>query len=110
VWTSSSGTTIKPNKKTICKKQHKMMVTPLAMLLKMLNYLKQPVHEDKKLSKRLMLNLEFKFRNSKQIGTMLVMQLVTMEMFSLLGAQMERLQYLGLKRITFGLLDKSTVS
>jgi hypothetical protein len=32
-------------------------------------------------------------------------------MFYLLGAQMERHQYLGLKRIAFGLLlDKSTVS
>jgi hypothetical protein len=40
---------------------------------------------------------------------MLVMQLVTMVMFCLLGAQMERLQYLGLKRIAFGLLDTSTV-
>jgi hypothetical protein len=87
-----------------------MMVTPLAMLLKMLNYLMQPVHEVKKLSKKLMPNSESKFRNSEQIGTVLVMQLVTMVMFCLLGAQMERLQYLGLKRIAFGLLDTSAVS
>jgi hypothetical protein len=97
VWTGSSGTTINPNK-------------PLAMLLKMLNYLMQPVHQVKKLSKKLMPNSEPKFRNSEQIGTVLVLQLVTMVMFCLLGAQMERLQYLGLKRITFGLLDTPTVS
>jgi hypothetical protein len=62
------------------------------------------------LSKKLMPNSKSKFRSSEQIGTVLVMQLVTMVMFCLLGAQMERLQYLGLKRITFGLLDTSTVS
>ena len=40
----------------------------------------------------------------------LVMKLARMLMLCLLGAQMERLQYLGLKRIAFGLLDTSTVS
>jgi hypothetical protein len=57
-----------------------------------------------------MLNSESKLRNSEQIGTVLVMQLARMLMLCLLGAQMERHQYLGLKRITFGLLDTSTVS
>jgi hypothetical protein len=55
-------------------------------------------------------NSESKLRNREQIGTVFVMQSVTMVMFCLLGAQMERHQYLGLKRITFGLLDTSTVS
>jgi hypothetical protein len=64
VWTGSSGTTINPNKKTICKKQHKtIMGMPLAMLLKTLNYLKHPVHEVKKLSEKLMSNSESKLRN-----------------------------------------------
>jgi hypothetical protein len=86
------------------------MVTPLAMLLKMLNYLKQPVLQVKKLSKKLMPNSESELRNSEQIGTMLVMQLVTIVMCCLLGAKMERPQYLGLKHIAFGLLDTLTVS
>jgi hypothetical protein len=39
-----------------------------------------------------------------------VMQSARMVMFCLLEAQMERHQYLGLKRIAVGLLDTSTVS
>jgi hypothetical protein len=57
-----------------------------------------------------MQNSELKLRNSEQIEMVLVMQSARMVMFCLLGVQMARHLYLGLKRITFGLLDTSTVA
>jgi hypothetical protein len=89
-----------------------MMVRPLAMLFKMLIYLELPLREIiRKFSEKLMPNSELALKNSKQIGIMLVMQWIRMEMFCMLGARMERHQeYLGLKHIVFDLEDTSANS
>ena len=98
---------MKVSKKSKNKKEHKRTATTLLGInFKLVLFLKLPLCDNTTLSKKLLRNSKPTMMNSKQLRQ----QSARMVVFCMLGAQMERDQYLGLKRIVFGLEHTSTIS